>query len=81
MVSGIGASPWDGSHVEPVIDWTLPLSLLQPPVPAFLVDRMHLGLKVFLWIGISFTPLGFLPGYRRWPIQVPYPQYCKSQLR
>ena len=32
-------------------------------------------------IGVHITPLGFLPGYRRWPLQVPYPQCYKSQPR
>jgi len=39
------------------------------PVPAFLVDRINFGLKV-LWVGfVPIAPLGFLPGYRRWPLQ------------
>ena len=32
-------------------------------------------------LGIGACPLGFLPGNRRWPLQVPYPQCCESQLR
>ena len=51
------------------------------PVPSFLVDGMHLGWK-FCWrVGIFIASLKVLPGYRRWPLQVPYPQYCEWQVR
>ena len=32
-------------------------------------------------IGVSIAPLGFLPDYRTWPLQVPYLQCCESQIR
>ena len=51
------------------------------PIPEFLIVRINFRLKVYRWIGVSITPLRFLPGYRRWPFQVPYSQCCESQLR
>jgi hypothetical protein len=32
-------------------------------------------------IGVPTTSMGLLPGYRRWPFQVPYSYCCESQLR
>ena len=50
-------------------------------VPAFLVDRINFGLKVLCVSWCPYNATGFLPGFRRWPLQVPYPQCCESQLR
>lgn len=51
----------DSLHWEPA--WSL--------ISAFLVDRIHFGLTVYGWVHVSVIPLGFLPGYRRWPLRVP----------
>ena len=69
IVSGIGARPWDRSQVGLIIEWPLPQSLFHFPIPAFIVDRIHLGLK-FLWVGVSITLLGLLLGYRRLPLLI-----------
>jgi hypothetical protein len=50
-------------------------------VPAFLVDRINFGLKVLCVSWCPYNATGFLPGFRRWPLQVPYHQCCESQLR
>ena len=50
-------------------------------MPAFLVDRILLCWKFCGWVGVLNIPLGFLPGFRRWPLQVPYPQCYESQLK
>jgi hypothetical protein len=50
----------------------------------FLVDRIHLEFNFFFffgWVCVPLVPLGFLSVCRRWPLQVPYPYYCESQLR
>ena len=49
-------------------------------IPAFLVDRINFGPKFCGWVGVPIALLGFLPGYRRWPLQVPYPQCCEPHL-
>jgi hypothetical protein len=50
-------------------------------VPIFLLDRTNFGSKV-LWVGwCPYPPLGVLPGYRRWPLQVPCHHCWSSWLR
>jgi hypothetical protein len=56
------------------------LILCSIPLPAFLTDRINFALKI-LWFSWSlFCSTGLLLGYRRWPLQVLYSQYKKSQL-
>jgi hypothetical protein len=52
-------------------------SLCSNPVPTFLVDKINFELKalrVSEWVGVFIDPLGFLHGYKRLPLHVPYPQ-------
>ena len=49
-------------------------------VIAFLIDRINLGLNDCGQVGVPIALLGFLPGYRRESLQVPYAQCCESQL-
>jgi hypothetical protein len=47
---------------------------------------LHMQLETQLWgilVRVVFfvDPLEFVPGYRRWPLQVPYPQCFESQVR
>ena len=52
-------------------------------VPTFFV-KINFVYKICLkfcgWVGVPIVPLGFLPGYRRWPFEGPYPHYCESQI-
>ena len=80
-MSGIVACPWNGSQVGPVISWPLTQPLLKLQILTFLGEKINFGSKVCGWVDVSIAPLGFLPGYRRWPLQVPHPQCCVSQLR
>jgi hypothetical protein len=53
------------------------------PMPEFLIDRINFGLKI-LWVGWCFYHSTGGPAwltYRRWTLQVPYPQCSESQLR
>ena len=71
--------------INSVKDWCLPMAwvnsledywLTSPlgsdpsPVPTFLIERINFASKFSEWVG-----------YRGWPVQVLYPQYCESQLR
>jgi hypothetical protein len=47
-------------------------SLCSISVPALLVGRTKFGLKFCEWVEDLISLLGVLPGYRRWPFQVPY---------
>jgi hypothetical protein len=51
------------------------------PSPASLVERINFGWKFCGRVGVPMDPLEFLPGYRRWPLYVPYPHCCEAQLR
>lgn len=51
------------------------------PDSEFLIDEVHLGSKVLYMGWFPIIPLGFLPGYRRWPLQFPNPQCYEAQLR
>ena len=62
------------------------LSLCSIFVPAFLLDRANFWSKViFLWnlkVVAVLIPLPWvLPGYRGWPLQIPYLQYYAPPLR
>ena len=59
------ASSWAGYWMA------IPSVSAPSPVSAFLVDRINFGLKVFWMVGVSIALLWFLPGYRKWPLQVP----------
>jgi len=59
IVSRIGARSWNGSQVGMVIGWPFPLSQVLSSMPAFLVGRINLGLKV-LWVSwCSYSSIGF----------------------
>jgi hypothetical protein len=70
-VLGSSSCPWEGPQVGPA----------SFPVSAFHEDRINLGRKFCRWVRVPITPLRFLQSYRRWPFQVLYPQYSKSQLK
>jgi hypothetical protein len=63
IVLGIGACPWDGCQVEPVIGWPFPQSLFHSLSLHFLYRGS--GLKVFGCVGIPISPWRFLIGYKR----------------
>jgi hypothetical protein len=50
-------------------------------IPAFLVHRIRLALKIWQRVGVSVAPLGRLSGYRKWPLKVLFPKCSESQLR
>lgn len=57
-------------------------SLSLGSIPAFLVDKKKkLGQKYCGWVDVFNSPLGILPGCRKWSLQAPYPHCYVSQLR
>ena len=42
-------------------------------VPAFLLDRIILGQKIWRWVGVPISPLGAVSNYWRWFLQVTFP--------
>ena len=59
------------------------LSLCSLFVPVFLVGRRstNFGLQ-FVWVvGVLISTLGFLPNYRRWTLQAPYPPFLGVSAR
>ena len=66
--------PMNGFQVE---QWlvTLSFSLCSIFVPAFLLDRIILGQKIWRWVGVPISPLRAVSNYWRWSLQVTF-QHC-----
>ena len=77
---GTGSCSWDGSRVGPVIVGHS-CSLCSIFFPAYFVGRTHFESKAFGWVAILISPVGVLPGYRKWPLQDPYPSLLEISAR
>jgi hypothetical protein len=73
--------PWDGSQVGLVIGWPFSQFLLHLHSRISCRQDKFWGRKFCGWVGVPIALLGFLPGSRRWPLQVLYSQCSESQPR
>ena len=75
IVSVVSSFSWGVSQVGPVIGCLFPQSLLHL-YSCISYKQGKFWSKVFCgWVSIPFSSLEVLPGYRRWPLQVPYPTH------
>jgi hypothetical protein len=81
IVSGTGTCPWDESQVGMVIGWPFPQTPLHLCPPSICKQDKFWVENFVGGFGSLIPPMGVLPGYRKWPLQVPYPYFYASQLR
>ena len=75
-VSGMGALSWHRPQVSLVIGWPFPQAPSNHcPSTSCRQDRLIVGWRFCGWICVLVPPLEILPGFRRWPVQAPYPPY------